>query len=77
LLAGGEFPFVITPPSPLRIENSHLGHNVVTHPDATRDRFGILIDDTRLISGGLWRVRSFQFKVTPMIQFGEVNLVEI
>ncbi len=59
------------------IENRHRGQNVVIHLEATGDRFGVLINGMRLNSAGLWRGRSFQFDVTPMVNFGELNLIEL
>ncbi len=59
------------------IENRHRGQNVVIHLEATGDRFGVLINGMRLNSAGLWRGRSFQFDVTPMIKFANANLIEI
>jgi hypothetical protein len=59
------------------IDNVHKSQNVVIHIEASGDRFSILINGHRLNSAGLWRGRSFQFNITPMVFFGEENLIEI
>ena len=59
------------------IDKVHKNQNVVIHLEAANSRFAIMVNGRRINSSELWRGHSFQFNVTPIVKFGEENLIEI
>ena len=55
----------------------HRGSNVVIHFEATGDRFSLLVNGRQLKDAGQVRSHSFTFNVTPLVNFGEQNLIEL
>ena len=59
------------------VDPAHRDRNVLIHFEATGDRFSILVNGRQLKDAGQVRSHSFTFNVTPLVKFGEENLIEL
>jgi hypothetical protein len=61
----------------IHISPEYRGKHVTLCFEATGDRFSVLINGSLIKTGELWRTHQFRFEISPLLRFGEENVLEI
>ncbi len=61
----------------IHLNAEHRDKQVTLCIEATGDRFSVLINGSLIKTGELWRTHLFRFEISPLLRFGEENVIEI